>query len=216
MQQNRVELNKFPKPLDVRYLIVYTEHTINGEVHGMNVDFSTLSDTELCQNIDLSEAFKELELRYLWLVRLKACELLKDNQSEKDDFIQEGLLGLYFAGKTFKQKKGASFKTYASVCIHNRMVNELIKSKRNSYLNVPLSLGETEYSVESPEAEVELREDFKAVLNRIHISLSEFEQKILALYLSGYKRSEIPSVYGISLKAYDNAIQRVRKKLKSH
>ncbi len=182
----------------------------------MNIDFSKLSDAQLCEHIDCPQAFFELEFRYLWLIRLKAKELLKGKAFDVDDFIQEGLLGLYHCAKSFKPSRNTSFKTYAGVCIQNRMLNELRRNLKHSKEETEIPLDEIDFASPSPEKEVELREDFKAVLNQIHLSLSDFEQKVLALYLSGYRRSEIPLLYGISLKAYDNALSRCKIKLRAH
>ena len=63
---------------------------------------------------------------------------------------------------------------------------------------------------------LETRENFEAVLNQIHISLSDFERKVLVLVLSGYNRSEAAEKLGVPLKAFDNALSRVRKKLKAN
>ncbi len=182
----------------------------------MQKDFSNFSDEQLCQSIALPEAFAELELRYLWLIRLKAKELVKDNRFDMEVVIQEGLLGLYDSAVNYDSSRETLFKTFAAVCIQNRICNELRrqKSKNNSLLTNSVSLDEIQFSVPSPEGDLERREDFNAVLNQIHISLSPFEQKVLALYLSGYQRSQIPLRYGISVKAFDNAVQRVRRKLK--
>ncbi len=183
----------------------------------MQNKFSTLSDEKLCEEDNISEAFRELELRYLWLIRLKASSLMHGDLYDVEDVMQEGLLGLYNATITYKQNDKASFKTYAEVCITNHIKNELRRrlNKSNSLLTNSVSLDEVQFSVPSPEGQLEIREDFDAVLNQIHISLSPLEQKILALYLSGCKRSQIPVRYGISVKAFDNAIQRVRRKLKA-
>ncbi len=183
----------------------------------MQRDFSSLTDSELCKNIKVAGAFKELELRYLWLVRLKTSEFLKNSLYDVEDVIQEGLLGLYIAATSYDENRGVLFKTYAGTCIQNRIQNEYRRrsSKGNSLLTNSVPLDEIRFSVPSPEGELERREDFNAVLNQIHLSLSNFEKKVLALYLSGCKRSEIPLKYGISVKAFDNAVQRVRAKLKA-
>lgn len=184
----------------------------------MCANYLPLSDEKLVQRIDSPGAFGELESRYLWLVRAKARDLIMRAGGDRDELIQEGLLGLYDAAKTYENNHGASFKTYAGVCIYNRMLNELRRSsnKKNSPLNNSVSFEDVDSSVPSPELDLERREDFKAVLNQIHISLSEFEKKVLALYLSGYKRSELADKKGISVKAFDNAVQRVRRKLKAY
>ena len=62
----------------------------------------------------------------------------------------------------------------------------------------------------------EIRENFEAVLNQIHISLSDFERKVLVLVLSGYNRREGAEKLSIPQKAFDNALQRIRRKLKAN
>ena len=177
-------------------------------------DYTKLSDLALCGLIDNPEAFKELEYRYLWLIRLKAKEFMLKNSFDMEDFIQEGLLGLYYSAKSYNDNCNTSFKTYAGVCIRNRMLNELRKNIRQNKTENSVIIDEMQFLVPSPEEDVELREDFNTVLKQIHISLSDFEQEVLSIYLSGYKRSEISKDFGFSLKAYDNAIARCRKKLK--
>lgn len=184
----------------------------------MERDYSAMSDEELTAVVDVPGAFAELESRYLWLIRLEAGNVLRHGAPDREDLIQEGLLGLYHGARSYRKDAGSSFKTYAGKCIFNRMSNEARnhRSKKNSPLNHSVPLEDVDGLVPSPERDLELREDFSAVLNQIHISLSVFEKKVLALYLSGYKRSEIPLRYGISVKAFDNAVQRVRRKLKAH
>lgn len=184
----------------------------------MYANYTAWSDEGLIREVDVPGAFAELESRYLWLVRLKAAGVLSGSTPDREDLVQEGLLGLYDAAKTYDPQQGASFRTYAGVCIHNHISNEArrLRSRKNSLLNNSVPLEDAEGSSPSPEADLELREDFRAVLHQIHISLSDFERKVLALYLSGYKRSEIPLVSGVSVKAFDNAVQRVRRKLKTH
>lgn len=182
------------------------------------MDYSAMRDEELAALADDPGAFAELESRYLWLIRVKAGDVFGQNAPDREDLIQEGLLGLYDSARSYRPDGKASFKTYAGTCIYNRMCNAVraYTSKKNSPLNNSVPLDALERQIPSPEAELELREDFMAVLNQIHISLSVFEKKVLALYLSGYKRAEIPTQYGISVKAFDNAVQRVRRKLKAH
>ncbi|MEG1427408.1 MAG: sigma-70 family RNA polymerase sigma factor [Oscillospiraceae bacterium] len=183
----------------------------------MCVNYGVLSDEALIAQVDVSYAFAELELRYLWLVRAKVGAVSTWGTADREDLLQEGLLSLYYAAKTYKTGFDASFSTYAAVCIYNRLSNvaRSHKSKKNALLNNSVSLEDVDSSVPSPEMDLEHREDFEAVLNQIHISLSDFERKVLGLYLGGYKRTEISEKYGVSVKAFDNAMGRVRKKLKS-
>ncbi len=177
------------------------------------MDYNLLEDNELCSRIEETKSFIELQRRYLWLIRQKANKY--SDSSNIDDCVQEGLLALYNAAKNYDPQMNTSFRTYAGICIKNRIINESLRnSRQNNYLQSSLVIDE-EQSTVSLEEEIELKEDFEAVLNQIHITLSEFEKKILAIYLSGSERSEIPVKYGIPIKAYDNAVQRFRKKLKN-
>lgn len=186
----------------------------------MAADFSHMADEELVPLVD--EAFAELESRYLWLINSIVRRLKGTSYPEDDDLRQAGLLGLYDAAMSYKPRTKASFKTYAAVCISNRIKNEIRShsGKKNALLNESVSLDDMPvneiHAIASPELLLEGREAFEAVLNQIHISLSDFEREVLALYLSGYKRTEIAERLCISVKAFDNAIQRVRKKLKAY
>ena len=188
----------------------------------MAKDFSKLSDEEIISEIGNADAFAELESRYLKLIGGASRRCKKTGSLDDDDLIQEGLLGLFHAALTYRADGRASFKTYAMTCISNRLKNEVRNhsSKKNFPLNNSVSLYDvaiTEVNAEaSPELMLENQETFSTVLNQIHISLSDFERKVLALYLSGYNRKEISQKLGITVKAFDNALQRVRKKLTAH
>ncbi len=179
-------------------------------------NFENMELLDLLENVDVQEAFAEIEARFIWLIKSKIFSL---GIKPSDDMLQEGRLALFDAAKTYKSDLGASFKTYAGVCIYNRLSN-MVREKKNVPLSDFLSIEELSAQdkilVDSPEVEFEKRENYEAVLSKIHITLSDFECKVLALYLSGYKRSEIQEKFSISIKAYDNAIARVRKKLKAN
>ncbi len=171
---------------------------------------------DLLSNIDAPNVFEEIEHRFLWLVKSKIYSL---SQEPSDDMLQEGRLALFHAAKTYREELGASFKTYAGVCIYNKISN-MVRDKKNlplsDFLSIDELLGDDKVLVDSPETVFENQENYEAVLSKIHITLSDFECKVLALYLSGYKRAEIQEKFAISVKAYDNAIARVRKKLKTN
>ena len=190
---------------------------------GMPGDYESFSDAGLVQAIreDAPEAFAALSARYLRLIWAKARLFEGASVPEKEDLCQEGFLGLYVAATTYEETGGASFATYAGVCIYNRMASAVRRhaSSGNRPLNESLSLdtaAATQMAAEKgPEVLVELREHFQSIQERMDMSLSPLERKVLALYLSGYRRSEIPEKAGISLKTFDNALQRVRSKLKN-
>ena len=89
-------------------------------------------------------------------------------------------------------------------------------SSRNRPLNesVPLEAAGEAASHQGPESLVELREDFQAFCKKMNVSLSPLERRVLALYLSGCSRGEAAQRVGVPLRSYDNALHRVRAKLK--
>ena len=181
---------------------------------------SLLSDEELIKLKSENDAFSELESRYLTFIG-SLVRKFSAKEVEAEDLMQAALIGLYEAYKSYNSQKGASFRTYAAVCINNRLKNEVRNhnSGKNIPLNTSVSIEELKNSPSeeaSPEVILETRENFEAVLNQIHISLSDFERKVLVLVLSGYNRSEAAEKLGVPLKAFDNALSRVRKKLKAN
>lgn len=186
-------------------------------------DYGSFSDAELVRMVreDDPDAYAELSARYLWLIRAKARLFEGAAAPEKEDLCQEGFLGLYVAATSYEEGGGASFSTYAGVCVYNRMATAARRhaSSKNRPLNESLSLDSADASQmaaeEGPEVLLELREHFENIQKRMHMSLSPLERRVLALYLSGYRRSEIPEKAGLSLKTFDNALHRVRSKLKN-
>ncbi len=167
-----------------------------------------------------TEVFPELVVRYLTLIRRKACSFREIFPLEREDLYQEGLLGLFDAASTYEADGRASFETYAGRCINNRIVSAVRRSagKKHAFLNHAVSIdmvseiGADQSS--DPQALLESRDELNSKLKDLPISLSAFEQKALSLYLSGYKRSEIEARLGIPAKSFDNAMVRVRRKLR--
>ena len=162
--------------------------------------------------------------RYTRLVRICARPFFLIG-GESNDLIQEGMLGLLSAIREFDASKGASFKTFAEICIR-RQIQTAIRSasrKKHAPLNdgVPLdevlsdesqSLG-TQYYQRSPEEQVLARESEQEIISAYSRSLSAFEAKILTMYLEGLSYEEMAAATGRTPKAVDNAVQRIRRKL---
>ena len=114
----------------------------------------------------------------------------------------------------------ASFETYAGRCISNRIVSAVRRSssRKNSFLNNAIPIEDVELvgadDASDPQALLESRDEMNRMLEAAHVSLSSFERRVLSFYLGGYKRSEVESRLGISVRAFDNAMARVRKKLR--
>ena len=159
-----------------------------------------------------SDAFVELTARYLSFIRAKAHPF-RSSVLEADDLCQEGLLGLFSAARSYNPNKDASFKTYAGICIQNRIVAAYRACARKK--NIPLGQLVSLNDEEASETLLIDRENLEMVHQRIRQSLSKLEQQVLFLYLSGQSYSEIAAKLAIPAKSVDNAIQRVRRKLQS-
>ena len=170
-----------------------------------------------------ADAFVELTARYMGVIRIKAASL-HAVPLDADDLCQEGLLGLFGAARSYRPDFGTSFRTYAGICIENRMVSacRVAAGRKNLPLNNFVSLSAdqnlesfvTTDQVANPETLLIDRESVENVRRRINQSLSKMEQQVLLLYLGGRSYEEISVELNISVKAVDNAIQRVRRKLK--
>ncbi len=155
--------------------------------------------------------------RYKSLVEVIAMKYI-NSPFEKDDLIQEGMIGLLAAIHSFNIEKGASFNTYASKCINNSIQSALRKFSRLK--DIPQSnlvMLEEDYL----EANAHLSAEDEYLANSsvnnlnsiIYEELSRFENEVLRLYIVGCSYSEIAKKLDKNTKAIDNAIQRIRKKL---
>ena len=128
-----------------------------------------------------------------------------------DDAVQEGIIGLFSALETFDAQKGAAFATYANVCVQNAIVSAVRAAGRSKH--APLNYTETE-STPGPEELVMQSERYTQTMQSIDTRLSALEKQVLALFLDGNSYSAIAKRLNVSEKAVDNALQRVRAKLK--
>ncbi len=146
---------------------------------------------------------------------------------DMDDLIQEGMVGFLKAVNTYDEKKG-EFLPYALRLINNEIQNLIKKSntQKQSFFNtsIPLNnqgevvVGDAEMAkpyASSPETEVIGKEDFDHLLLLAKSKLSDKENEVFALYLEGYDNREIVKKLGSSYKSVDNALTRIKNKLKS-
>lgn len=183
---------------------------------------SSLSDEQLvslCKSQNDSDAWSELCTRYLAVAKAQASRFSFD-PSETEDLAQVGLIGFLSAVHSFDEKGNASFATYASRCIHNRIVNS-VKSSRTKRqippdLCTPLEdqsdLADTALT---PEQLLLSRKEAQRISKTIREKLTEKEQQVFFYYLSGLRYSEIAERLMISEKAVESALSRARKKLKA-
>ncbi len=188
---------------------------------------SRRSDEELCLLVTEgnAEAEEELVKRYYALVRACARPLFLAG-GDGEDLIQEGMFGLLQAIREYHEEKAASFRTFAEICIRNRLYSALRAAARDKHapLNQSVSLdhpffdstsyvaGAFDASCTDPELLIADRDYVESVLEDTARQLSEFEAKILGLYLEGLSCQEIAKLVDRSPKSVDNAVQRVRRK----
>lgn len=191
-----------------------------------NVQLDVLTDEEL-QSLarnGQSEAEEALVTRYVRLVRICSRPLFLAG-GDSEDLIQEGMMGLLSAIREYDRGKNSSFKTFAEVCIRNRLHSAVRSAARKKHapLNDGLSLDEVlsdesksqgpQFLKRDPEEQVLARESANEFYSTYSRCLSKLEAQILELYLGGLSYEEIASRLGRDSKAVDNAVQRIRRKL---
>lgn len=180
-----------------------------------------LPDELLCRMAEGGDAAaaEQLVLRYNRLVR-SCCRPLFLMGASHEDLIQEGMLGLALAIRSYRPDRGASFRTYAERCIRNRLLSAVrnASSGKHEALNSALSLDAEGQDHPSYEADPETRiidtDAFQERLRRYRDMLSPLERQVLNLYLQGFSYEEISRQLGRGSKSVDNAVQRIRKKLR--
>ena len=186
------------------------------------------SDETLCQLVagGSREAEEALVTRYNRLVRTCARPFFLVG-GDSEDLTQEGMVGLLKAVREYDASKEASFRTFAEICIRNRLYSVLRAAARDKHMalnqSVPLDTpffdansytsGTSQLAQQNPEESLIDREHTAALLAGVRKQLSEFEAKILGYYLDGLSCREIAETVGKPPKSVDNAVQRIRRKV---
>lgn len=153
--------------------------------------------------------------------------------AEKDDIIQEGMIGLFKAIKGFDEEKEVSFKVFADLCVRRQIMTAVKASTRQKHmpLNSYLSLNKTVFDDESDREVIEMldvetvpdpldtittHETYQKVEETMNKVLSDFELKVLNEYVNGASYVEIANKLDSHVKAIDNAVQRIKKKVDKH
>ncbi|MEG1459210.1 MAG: RNA polymerase sporulation sigma factor SigH [Acetivibrio sp.] len=188
--------------------------------------FFELTDEEIIEKIQQGdkEALDYLLENYKNLVRKKARKLFLIG-GDRDDLIQEGMIGLYKAVRDYDAKKESSFQTFAELCITRQMYDAIKASNRqknrplNTYVSfygdpfcqeIHSSLADNK---ENPEALLIDQENLNTLKLEIQENLSSFEMEVMQLYLEGRQYLEIAQLLKREPKAVDNALQRVKSKI---
>lgn len=192
--------------------------------------YTQMTDEKLIENINNNdkEALDYLLERYNETVSLKANKFFMIG-AEKEDMVQEGMIGLYKAIKSFDIEKQNSFKTFANMCIERQLITAVKNSNRQKHipLNSSVSLNAAAYednedvdkidildvkTLNDPSDIIADKEYFKDMEEKIKKNLSEFELSVLYEYEKGKSYAAIAQKLNSKVKSVDTAIQRIRKK----
>lgn len=167
-----------------------------------------------------NEALQALSQRYMSFA-LEKAKGFTSSAIEYDDIVQEAMLGFLSAYYSFDTNGAASFRTYAGVCMNNRIISAIHSLERKKCIPPDAIVALDDISPdfvseeENPESVFFSRGKTEEIVKKIRESLSEQELSVLLLFLRGFKYTEIAERLSITPKSVDNAIQRIRKKLRS-
>ena len=193
-------------------------------------EYTHMTDEKLIENIKQEDqnALNCLIERYNEVVSMKANKFFMIG-AEKEDMVQEGMIGLYKAVKSFNTEKQNSFKTFANMCIERQLITAVKNSNRQKHipLNSSISLNAAAYDdnedmdkldvldvkvLNDPSDIIADREYFQSIENKIKENLSDFELQVLYEYEKGKTYAAIAEKLNEKIKSVDTAIQRIRKK----
>ena len=193
--------------------------------------YSNLTDEQIISQIKQGdqESLAYLLEKYKNLVNIKVSKYFMIG-AEKEDILQEGMIGLFKAIKDFKEEKQKSFKSFANICIERQLITAIKSSNRQKHmpLNSYLSLNTSAYEddedgtelietfnntqIEDPLDTITKKEYFEEIQDSIHKNLSKFEEQVLQRFIQGESYEVLAKKLDTPVKSIDNAIQRIRKK----
>lgn len=195
------------------------------------IDYDNIPDESLVEMSANGDIFATecLLSRYKNLVRSRARMYFLVG-GDKEDIIQEGMIGLFKAIRDFDKDKQASFAVFAELCVKRQIITAVKTATRqkhmplNSYVSLsnPIHEGEDEGYLETvlpaggqenPESLFISKENTAFLTMRMNEVLSDLEKSVLALYLEGKSYQEIAKALSKPSKSIDNALQRVKKKM---
>lgn len=193
--------------------------------------YRSMSDEEIIKaaNAGNEVALEYLIYKYKNYVKLKARSYYLIG-ADKEDIIQEGMIGLYKAIRDFDSAKETSFRSFAEVCITRQIITAIKTATRQKHipLNSYISLNKPIYNEESdrtlmdiisggkicdPEELMIGKEDLSTIEEKMGKSLSKLELEVFTSYIDGLSYQEIADDLDRHVKCIDNALQRVKKKM---
>ena len=206
----------------------------NARIESLKSVFGNMLDEDIIENARDGDnnALEFLLDKYKGFVRAKARTYFLVG-ADKEDIIQEGMIGLYKAIRDFKGDKLSSFRAFAELCITRQIITAIKTATRQKHipLNSYVSLNKPVYEEESdrtlmdiigqeinvdPEALMINKEECSNIEMKMSEFLSSLEWEVLSLYLKGKSYQEIAGELDRHVKSIDNALQRVKRKLEKH
>ena len=197
-------------------------------------DYESMTDEEIVEiaRVGDIDAQEYLINKYKNYVRAKARTYFLLG-GDKEDLIQEGMIGMYKAIRYFRSDKLSSFRAFAELCITRQIITAIKTATRQKHipLNSYVSLNKPIYDEDSdrtlldvitgnkvtdPEELIISREEFTEIETKMGELLSSLEWKVLMYYLEGKSYQEIAEDLGRHVKSIDNALQRVKRKLEKY
>ncbi|MGL4821020.1 MAG: RNA polymerase sporulation sigma factor SigH [Bacilli bacterium] len=206
-----------------------SEETV--DFHGR---WSGMTDEEILFFLKQGEtdALDYLIYKYRPFVRSKARSYFLVG-ADQEDVIQEGMIGLYKAIRSYNEEKLTSFRAFAELCITRQMITAIKTATRqkhiplNSYISLDKPMYEedsertlldiiSETNTSNPESVLIGQEDMLQIELKISEILSDLEKEVLTLYLDGRTYQEISELLNRHVKSIDNALQRIKRKMEKY
>ena len=211
---------------------------MNGVTGDPYARFADMPDEDIVElaNADSNVLAQEYLLhKYRNFVRGKAKSYFLIG-AEREDIIQEGMIGLYKAIRDFRQDKQASFRSFAELCVTRQIITAIKTATRQKHipLNSYVSLNKPIYEQDSdrtrtlldvisggtkvvnPEEMIIRREEFIEIKNKMNTILSDLEWEVFVNYLDGKSYQETARELHRHIKSIDNALQRVKRKVEKY
>lgn len=204
----------------------------NENVFYITDEYSNLTDDEIISRIKQGDekALSFILDKYKELVNIKVGKYFMIG-AEREDIVQEGMIGLFKAIKNYNPDKNNAFKSFANICIERQLITAIKSSNRQKHmpLNSYLSLNTAAYdnneedsvelidtfdskTIEDPLETIMKKEYYAEVEDAVTRSLSKFEKEVLDRFIKGESYTTIAQKLDSPVKSVDNAIQRIRKK----
>lgn len=198
------------------------------------IDYAEFKDEEIVRFARQGNVYAEESLiqKYKKFVKNKAKAYFLIG-ADREDIIQEGMIGLFKAIRDFDESKLATFKAFAEMCITRQIITAIKSATRQKHipLNSYVSLSKPIYEensertlmdmlssekVTDPETIIVFKEEIDYIESKVAGSLSKLEWKVLREYLLGKSYQEIAENMDKPIKSIDNALQRVKRKLEAY